>query len=130
MIKQYFETLDMVVNTGALVEYRFNKRQNRLFLDIDTVRVIEGRFLVIDCWRALDPEEWSNVYNDSFIKQYLPALIKRQWGQNLIKFNNVQLPGGVSLNGRQLFEDGQKEIDELMEKSSTYYQLPPMDMIG
>jgi hypothetical protein len=130
MIKQYFETLDMVVNTGGLVEYRFNKRQDRLFLDIDKQRVIEGKYLVIDCYRALDPEEWTQVYNDSFIKQYLPALIKRQWGQNLIKFNNVQLAGGVSLNGRQLFEDGQNEIDALMEKSSTYYQLPPMDMIG
>ena len=130
MIRQYFETLDMVVNTGALVQFRFNKRQDRLYIDIDKSRMAPGNYLLIECHRALNPEEWSQVYNDSFIKPYLTALIKRQWGQNLIKFNGVQLPGGVSLNGRQLYEDAQKEIDELMAKSSSYYQLPPFDMIG
>jgi len=130
MIRQYFETLDMVVNTGALVQFRFNKRQDRLYIDIDKARMTPGNYLLIECHRALNPQEWSQVYNDSFIKPYLTALIKRQWGQNLIKFNGVQLPGGVSLNGRQLFEDAQKEIDELMAKSSSYYQLPPIDMIG
>jgi hypothetical protein len=130
MIKQYFETLDMVINTGALVEYRFNKRQNRLFLDIDKVRVIEGRFLVIDCWRALDPQEWSQVYNDSFLKRYATALIKRQWGQNMIKYNNIQLPGGVTMNGRQLWEDGDNEVKDLESRMLTDYSLPPMDMIG
>ena len=130
MIRQYFETLDMVVNTGALVQFRFNKRQDKLFIDVDKSRMTPGNYLLIECHRALDPEDWTQVYNDSFIKPYLTALIKRQLGQNLIKFNNVQLPGGVSLNGRQLFEDAQREIDELMEKSSSYYQLPPIDMIG
>ena len=130
MIKQYFETLDMVVNTGGLVEYRFNKRQDRLFLDIDTDRVIEGRYLVIDCYRALDPQEWSQVYNDSFLKRYAPALIKRQWGQNMIKYNNIQLPGGVTMNGRQLWEDGNNEVKDLEARMISDYSLPPMDMIG
>jgi len=130
MIKQYFETLDMVINTGALVEYRFNKRQNRLFLDIDKVRVIEGRFLVIDCYRALDPHEWCQVYDDSFLKRYATALIKRQWGQNMIKYNNIQLPGGVTMNGRQLWEDGNTEVKDLEAKMISDYSLPPMDMIG
>ena len=130
MLKQYFETLDMIVQTGSLVQFRFNQRSDRLYLDIDKARMIEGNYLLIDCQRYLNPEDFNQVYNDSFIKQYLTALIKRQWGQNLIKFNNVQLPGGVSLNGRQLFEDAQKEIDALMAKSSSYYELPPMDMIG
>nr|BAR39776.1 neck protein [uncultured Mediterranean phage uvMED] len=130
MLKQYFETLDMIVQTGSLVQFRFNQRQDRLFIDIDKARMIEGNFLLIECYRFLNPDDFTQVYNDSFVKQYLTALIKRQWGQNLIKFNNVQLPGGVSLNGRQLFEDAQKEIDALMEKSATYYELPPMDMIG
>jgi hypothetical protein len=130
MIKQYFETLDMVVNTGGLVEYRFNKRQDRLFIDIDRTRVIEGKYLVIDCWRALDPEEWSQVYNDSFLKRYTTALIKRQWGQNMIKYNNIQLPGGVTLNGRQLWEDGDNEVKELEAKMLSDYSTMPMDLIG
>ena len=130
MIKQYFETLDMIVQTGSLVEFRFNQRSDRLYVDIDKGRIVEGNYLLIECYSYTDPDVATQFYNDSFIKQYLTSLIKRQWGQNLIKFNNVQLPGGVSLNGRQLFEDAQKEIDALMEKSSSYYELPPMDMIG
>jgi hypothetical protein len=130
MIKQYFETLDMVVNTGGLVEYRYNKRQDRLYIDIDRKRVIEGRYLIIDCWRALDPAEWNQVWNDSFVKRYATALMKRQWGQNLIKYNNVQLPGGITLNGRQIWEDGDAEVKDLEARMLTDYSLPPMDMIG
>lgn len=129
-IKQWFETLDMVINTGNLVEYRFNKKQDRLYLDIDVDRVTEGQYILIDCYRALNPSEWSQVWNDSWLKRYAPALIKRQWGQNMIKFNNVQLPGGITMNGRQLYEDAEKEITVLEEKLRDEYQLPPLDMIG
>ena len=130
MIKQYFETLDMVVNVGGLVQYRFNKRQDRLYLDIDKQRIKEGRYLVIECYRALDPAEWNQIWNDSFIKRYVTALMKRQWGQNLIKYNNVQLPGGITLNGRQIWEDGDAEVKDLESKIFSYYSLPPLDMIG
>jgi len=129
-IKQWFETLDMVINTGNLVEYRFNKKQDRLYLDIDVDRVKEGQYMLIDCYRALNPSDWSQVWNDSWLKRYAPALIKRQWGQNMIKFNNVQLPGGITMNGRQLYEDAEKEISMLESKLRDEYQLPPLDMIG
>jgi hypothetical protein len=130
MIKQYFETLDMVVNVGGLVQYRFNKRQDRLYLDIDRVRIKQSRYLIIECYRALDPQAWSQIYNDSFLKKYATALIKRQWGQNMIKYNNIQLPGGVTMNGRQLWEDGNNEVRDLESRMLTDYSLPPMDMIG
>ena len=64
------------------------------------------------------------------MKLYLTALIKRQWGQNLMKFQGVKLPGGVELNGRQIYEDGQNDLDKIMEKMSNTYELPPLDMIG
>lgn len=130
MIKQYFETLDMVINTGAFVEYRFNKRQNKLYIDIDVNRVKEDAYLLIDCYRALDPNEFTKIWDDFWLKRYVTALIKRQWGQNLIKFNNVQLPGGVSYNGRQIYEDALREIDEIESKMISDYELPPLDMIG
>ncbi len=130
MIRQYFETLDMVVNTGALVEYRFNKRQDRLFIYIDASRLTEGNYILIECHRALNPEEFTQVYNDSFVKKYATALMKRQWGQNLIKYNAVQLPGGITLNGRQIYEDALAEIAQLEADMPTKYTLPPMDMIG
>lgn len=130
MIRQYFETLDMVVNTGALVQFRFNKRQDRLYIDIDKTRMKPGNYLLIECHRALDPADWSQVYNDSFLKRYTTALIKRQWGQNMIKYNNIQLPGGITMNGRQLWEDGDNEVKELESRMISDYSLPPIDMIG
>ena len=65
-----------------------------------------------------------------FLKRYLTALVKRQWGQNLIKFTGVKLPGGVELNGRMIYEDAQREIDYILEEMSSTYELPPLDMIG
>jgi hypothetical protein len=128
MTKTYLEDLDFLLTTQKQI--RFNQRQDRLYLDIDWGSVRVGDYLIIDCYRALNPNEYSRVWNDSFLKIYLTSLIKRQWGQNLIKFQGVKLPGGVELNGRQIYDDAQKEIDNLMEKMSNTYELPPLDMIG
>jgi hypothetical protein len=130
MIKQHFETIDMVINTGSLIQYRFNKRQDRLYLDIDKSRIREDQYLIIECYRYLDPTNFTQVFNDSFLKRYATALMKRQWGQNLIKYNNVQLPGGITLNGRQIWEDGDREVRELESRMMTDYSLPPLDIIG
>lgn len=128
MIKTYLEDIDFLLTTQKQI--RFNQRMDRLYLDIDWGSVAVGDFLIVDCYRALNPNEFSRVWNDSFLKPYLTSLIKRQWGQNLIKFQGVKLPGGVELNGRQLYDDAQKELDVIMEKMSNTYELPPLDMIG
>jgi hypothetical protein len=86
--------------------------------------------LIIDCWRTSDPNDYPRVYNDSFLKPYLTALIKRQWGQNLIKFQGVKLPGGIEFNGRQLYDDAQAEIDRIRESMLSTYEIPPLDLIG
>jgi hypothetical protein len=128
MVKTYLEDLDFLLNTEKQI--RFNKRQDRLYLDIDWASVSAGQYFIIDCYSTLDPSDYARIWNDSFIKPYLTSLIKRQWGQNLIKFQGVKLPGGVELNGRQIYDDGQRELDILMEKMSNTYELPPLDMIG
>jgi hypothetical protein len=128
MVKTYLEDIDFLLNTEKQI--RFNQRMDRLYLDIDWASVNVGDYLVIDCWRLLDPNDFSRVWNDSFLKPYLTSLIKRQWGQNLIKFQGLKLPGGVELNGRQIYDDAQKEIDVIMERMSNTYELPPFDMIG
>jgi hypothetical protein len=128
MVKSYLEDIDFLLTTDKQV--RFNKRQDRLYLDIDWSAQAAGDFLVIECYRALDPASFTQVYNDSFVKQYLTALIKRQWGQNLIKFQGVKLPGGTELNGRQLYEDALRDLDEIKQRMSSEYELPPMDLIG
>jgi hypothetical protein len=128
MVKSYLEDIDFLLTTDKQI--RFNKRQNRLYLDIDWSSQSKDTFFVIDCYRALDPTEFTKVYNDSFLKKYLTSLIKRQWGQNLIKFNGVKLPGGIELNGRQIYDDAERELDDIKQRMSMEYELPPLDFIG
>jgi len=128
MTKTHLSDIDFLLNTEKQI--RFNQRQDRLYLDIDWSNITKDEYIILDCWRLLDPNDFTRVYNDSFLKKYLTSLIKRQWGQNLIKFQGVKLPGGVELNGRQIYDDAQKEIDVIMEKMSNTYELPPLDMIG
>ena len=78
----------------------------------------------------MNPNDYGRVWNDSFLKKYLTALIKRQWGQNLMKFQGVKLPGGVELNGRQIYDDADKDLEVIREMMSNTYELPPLDMIG
>ena len=128
MVKSYLEDIDFLLTTDKQV--RFNKRQNRLYLDIDWGAQSENDFFVIDCYRILDPNDFTSVYNDSFVKKYLTALMKRQWGQNLIKFRGVKLPGGIELNGREIYEDAERELEQIRERMSMDYELPPYDFIG
>ena len=128
MAKTYLEDIDFLLTTDKQI--RYNKRQDRLYLDIDWAAQTAGDFIVIDCYRILDPNTFTNVYNDSFLKRYLTALIKRQWGQNLIKFRGVKLPGGIELNGRELYEDAEREIEAIRQRMSMDYELPPYDFIG
>jgi len=128
MTKSYLEDIDFLLTTDKQV--RYNKRQDRLYLDIDWNQQSAGNFLVIDCYRILDPSDYSGVYNDSFVKKYLTSLIKRQWGQNLIKFRGVKLPGGIELNGREIYEDAEKELEQLKQTMMLEHELPPLDLIG
>jgi hypothetical protein len=86
--------------------------------------------VIIDCYRIVDPSDAPKLYNDWWLKKYLTALIKKQWGQNMIKFNGVLLPGGVQLNGRQIYDDGVAEVEKLEQQLKDEYELPPLDLIG
>ena len=87
-------------------------------------------FIIIECYRKLDPNSYTDVYNDIYLKRYATALIKRQWGANLSKFEGVQMLGGVTLNGAKLFEEAQADIEKLEEQIQLAYELPPNYMIG
>ena len=128
MTKTYLEDIDFLLTTDKQI--RFNRRQGRLYLDIDWDAQKEDTFFVIDCYRALDPTTFTQVFNDSFLKRYLTILIKRQWGLNMMKFSGTKLPGGIELNGRQYYEDAERELADLRQRMSLEYELPPLDMIG
>jgi hypothetical protein len=129
MVQTKLEDITFLLNPN--VRYRFNIRQDRLYIDVDWAAAVNvDDYFVIDCFRILDPDDFTRVYNDPFLKRYFTALCKKQWGQNLIKFQGVQLPGGIQLNGRQIYDDGVKELDEIRSKMSSDYEMPPLDMIG
>ena len=128
MTKRYLEDIDFLLTTDKQI--RFNKRQNRLYLDIDWGSQDKDQYIILDCYRVLDPSTFTNVYNDSFLKRYCTALIKKQWGQNLIKFRGVKLPGGIEFNGREIYQDGVEEVNAIRDQMSSTYELPPLDMIG
>jgi len=128
MTKTYLEDIDFLLTPDKQV--RFNKRQSRLYLDMDWAAQTVDRFLVLDCYRALDPESFTAVYNDVFLKEYVTLLIKRQWGQNMIKFKGVKLPGGIEMNGREIYDDAERALESLRERIKLEYELPPLDFIG
>ena len=128
MVKRYLEDLDFLLNPD--MQIRFNKLNHKLYLDIDWRQVSENHYVIIDCYRIIDPSDAPKLYNDWWLKKYLTALIKKQWGQNMIKFQGVLLPGGVQLNGRQLYDDGVSEVEKLEQQLKNEYELPPMDLIG
>ena len=130
MNKQYLETLDMVLNNGSFQQFRYTMRRDRLYMDLDKDFLKEGSNILIECHRLIDPTDATEMYNDMFVKKYATALMKKQWGQNLIKYNNVQLPGGITLNGRELYTDALAEIEKIESEVLSKYAIPPMDMIG
>ena len=128
MTKTYLSDLDFALTTQKAI--RFNQRMDRLYLDIDWNSMSSGDYIIMDCFRLLDPNDYDRVWNDPFLKRYTTALIKKQWGQNLIKFQGVKLPGGIELNGRQIYDDADKELGIIREQMSSTYEEPPLDMIG
>lgn len=110
---------------------RFNQHENKLYIDMDWKNDLKvGEYLVIECYRKLDPASNTDVYNDLFLKRYVTALFKRQWGANLSKFGGVQMIGGVTLNGQEIFSQALGDIEKLEQEIRTSYELNPAMMIG
>tara|TARA_B100000427_G_scaffold328695_1_gene342453 strand:+ start:6781 stop:7611 length:831 start_codon:yes stop_codon:yes gene_type:complete len=127
MTKTYLEDLSRLITPDTQI--RFNKKQHNLYLDVDWAEMTET-WIIMDCYRLVDPGTATDIYNDWWLKRYVTALIKKQWGQNLIKFQGVMLPGGIQLNGRQIYDDAVKELEQIEYELKTEYELPPMDLIG
>ena len=110
---------------------RFNQHDNRLYIDMDWSNDLqEDEYLVIECYRRLDPNTYTDVFNDIYLKRYTTALFKKQWGANLSKFNGVAMLGGVTLNGQQIFSEALQDIQKLEEEIRGTYETPVTYMIG
>ena len=111
---------------------RFNQHQNRLYIDADWENDFNADedYLVIECYRKLDPTTYTDIFDDIYLKRYATALLKRQWGANLSKFNGVTMLGCVTMNGETLYSQAQEEILRLEEQIQLAFELPPMYQIG
>lgn len=110
---------------------RFNRHMDRLFIDMDwSTRTVAGEYIIIEAYRVLDPDTYTSVWGDRWLRQYCTQLFKRQWGENMKKFEGMQLPGGVQFNGQQIWNEADEEIKRLEEEVVNNYSMPAMDMIG
>ena len=129
MVQQHLGMLDDMLVGSAFM--RHSKHGNRLYIDMDwEVNMENGEYILIEAIRKMDPTTYTDIYNDVWLKKYTTAKLKLQWGQNLIKFDGVLLPGGITLNGRQLVDDAKEEIQRLEEEVRLGYELPVLDIIG
>ena len=130
MSRQFLSLLDEIIDNDNK-QHSWDKHKSQLRIDMDwDVEVAIDDYLVIECYRIIDPDTYTAVYNDYFLKRYATALIKRQWGSNLIKFEGMVMPGGVTFNGRQMFDDANEEILKLEEEARLNWEEPVDFMTG
>jgi hypothetical protein len=128
-VKSHLALIDQLL-VGSK-SFRFQRHQNRLFLDMSwATDVSVGEYVIVECYKILDPNTWTDVYNDRFLKRYATALIKKQWGNNLKKFTGIQMPGGVTLNGKEIYDEAVAEIEYLENEAQSTYVEPPDFMVG
>ena len=129
-MQQYLSLLDVKLNGHPQVQ--FQRKQNRLYIfgDFADNDIKEGEFIVAEVYEIVDPSTHTSIFNDMWVKEYTTALIKQQWGSNLLKFEGMQLPGGVVLNGRQIFDDATTDIDKLRETIRMEHEMPPDFFVG
>jgi len=110
---------------------RFNRHTNRLYIDMDWNSKIDvGEYIIVEGYQILDPDTYTDVYNDRWLKRYATAQIKKQWGENLKKFEGLQMPGAVTFNGQKIWDEAVEEITQLEEEMISSYSLPVSDMLG
>jgi len=109
----------------------FNMHNNRLYIGMDWANDVQpGEFIIVECYRKLDPTTYTDIYDDMFLKRYTTALIKQQWGANLSKFQGVTMLGGVSMNGAEIYSQALSEKNKLEEEIRSTFEAPISYMIG
>jgi hypothetical protein len=127
--REHLAMLDMIV-TGEL-PFKYNKKVNQIQIQMDWAnRVAVGDYLAFEAVRIVDPDTYNKVFNDSWLKEYTTALFKEQWGSNLKKYGNFVLPGGMVINGQQIYDEAVVELKELDEKLRDVYESPPQMLVG
>lgn len=127
MVMQHMQSLDMVLN--GYPQFEFNRLGNKLYLEVNKTKLVVDNYIIIECYRALDPEQNTKMYGEPWLKQYVEALFKKAWATNLKKFQGMQLPGGVTIDGQSLYLEAMQEIKDLEEELQNK-SAPLMFMVG
>ena len=124
MMQQYLGTIDMMLNGNP--QTTFVRKQNRLYIhgDFADGDIVAGKYLVAEVYKEINDSDYTTVWNDLWLKEYTTALFKQQWGMNLIKFEGMVLPGGVTLNGRQIYDDATQDVTQLRERIRLEHEMP------
>jgi hypothetical protein len=122
-VQQHLSMLDMLLVGDR--SFKYNRKMDKMYIDMNWEEVLNpDDFIVVECYRILDPTTYTQVYDDMFLKRYSTALIKRQWGENMKKFGGIQLPGGVTLNGQQVYDEAVEEIKQIESEMQLKSELP------
>lgn len=128
-VQQHLSMLDMLLVGDR--SFKYNRKMDKMYVDMNWEEVLNpDDFIVIECYRILDPSTYTQVYDDMFLKRYATALIKRQWGENMKKFGGIQLPGGVILNGKEIYDEAVEEITTIENEMQLKSELPIDFMVG
>lgn len=126
---QHLATLDLIFTGQSPI--RFNKINNRLYVDHDWANDVDvGEFVIVEAMIITDPVAFTKVWNDRMLKKLATAYVKRQWGQNMSKFDKMQLPGGVTMRGSEIRDEAVKEIMEAEQEIRNTYEQPPTFLVG
>lgn len=125
---QHIRTLDMLFSGETPV--RFNRHTNKLYIDMNWKMISPGEWAVIEGWIIIDPDSYPKIYNDRMLKKLATSYIKRQWGNNLKKYQGMQLPGGIMMNGQQIYDEAVQEITELEQLIRNTFEEPPQFFVG
>jgi len=120
--------MDRMFSQEPLIE--FNRHQNRLYLYTNWSELVVGQYMILECFRILDGDTYTDIWNDRWLKAYFTQLVKKQWGENLSKYGDVKLPGGTVLNGDRILQEAKEELTKLEEDLDLKYQEPMMPEIG
>lgn len=128
-VQQHLSMLDMLLVGDR--SFKYNRKMDKMYIDMNWEEVLNpDDFIVIECYRILDPSTYTQVYDDMFLKRYATSLIKRQWGENMKKFGGIQLPGGVILNGKEIYDEAVEEIATIENEMQLKSELPIDFMVG
>jgi hypothetical protein len=127
-LRQRIRDIEMIFVGEKMIRYA--RHQNRLYVDMDWTKVNTGDYIIAEAYAIVDPDEFTRIYNDRWLKKYSTALIKKQWGNNLKKYNGMALPGGITMNGQQIYEEAVAELDKIESEIQSHFEAPPSMFIG